>query len=50
VRFFEADVKVEEAAGACASGAGVRVVGLVSEDADGGGRDGLVGDEGPDIG
>jgi hypothetical protein len=35
VRFFEADVEVEEAARACASSAGVGVVGLVGEDADG---------------
>lgn len=49
MRFFETDVEVEEAAGATGV-AGVRVVGLVGEDTDGGGGDDLVREEGPDVG
>jgi hypothetical protein len=49
VRVFEADVEVEEGA-VGAAGAGVGVVGLVCEDADGGRGDALVGEEGPYVG
>jgi hypothetical protein len=49
VRIFQADVEVEEAAGS-ALGAGVGVIGLIGEDADGGGGDALVREERPDVG
>jgi hypothetical protein len=47
---LETDVEVEEPACPGASFAGVGVVGLVCEDADGGGGNGAVVSEGPDVG
>jgi hypothetical protein len=49
VRVFEADVEVEEGPGWGAGGARVGVVGLVGEDADGGGGNALVREQGPDV-
>lgn len=47
--FFETDVEVEEAGG-ITLGPGVGVVSLVGEDANRGGREDAVGEEGPDVG
>jgi hypothetical protein len=50
VGVFETDVEVEEAACAGSRFAGVGVVGLVCEDANGGGGNGVIVGEGPDVG
>jgi hypothetical protein len=50
VGFLETDFEVEEAAASRALLTGIGVVGLVCEDADGGGRDALIGEESPYIG